>query len=576
MVGFPAVLPRFTPCPRHVRNLSAAVLGACLLAACSDPNTGVDPPIGNIFFPEGLLLDPRTPADQPASYLFVSNGNNDLSFNGGSISVIDLDAFFAAWSETSDADGDPDTEETPTYVPFPYCEGAGGRCVLDVGSPTSEDFPCRRLGLLPQEVECDETSFVVDGVRLGDFSTLLSASQEDDGPRLWVPVRGDPSITYIDVDGELPDPPDLNCGQREVDGEAFDESRCDDGYKLTHLRNDTSLEELDREPFSVHISVGDGYRYGVVSHSASQTLSLIDLDGLDGDPDEKPALVDMQNIFTPTSAGVRPGGYGIATRSCGACQNYDVDDMDMDGFDAQDNTPAITQDCTRPLVYGSLRYQLLATSFTASGLDDTDLPDGAAERTSCEDDQGNYVGPFCASPDEVGDACALICEPQVRAAVRFETGGLDPLALASGAALGDVAFGDECSDSLYVLQTNPGALLRLDTRVVDGEPLDSPAGAPIELCDQPSRFEIWQEHGLAFVSCFQAAYVYVVDLNAERVIDTVITGTGPHDVALDEVRQMLYVTNLLEGSISVIDVGRDRPTRYKEVARLGLQDPFSR
>ncbi len=583
MVGFPAVSHRHTPRSRPSRpslrrlaglrlapllgQIVAPVLAAGLLG-CSDPNTGLDAPVGNLFFPEGLLLDPRTPPDEAARYLFVSNGNNDLAFNGGSLSVIDLEAFFGAWSaETAGADG----ALAPSYEPFPYCEGPGGRCVLDVGSPTSDDFPCRRLGLLPQVVECDEGPFVVDGVRLGDFSTLIDASVEPSTgkARLWIPVRGDPSVTYVDVEGAWPEEPDLDCGQARGDGEARDEARCSDAFRLTHLRNDESLEELPREPFNVHVTEGEGYRYAFIAHSSGPGLTVIDLDGLRGE-DDRPAIVDIREVFRPTSGSVLTGGFGLATRPCGACGV--PGEEDIPGF----NVPAVTQGCTRPLVYSSLRYQLLATSFTASGIDDDELPEGADEREGCEDEQGNYVGPYCAGPDDVGQACALVCEPQIRNVVRFPIGGVDPLAATTAEALGDVQFGDACGDELFVLQTNPGALLRLDTSLDAGVPDDIPAGRPIEVCDQPTRFKVWPEQGLAFVSCFQAAYVYIIDLRAEQVVDAVITGTGPHDLVLDEVRGMLYVANLLEGSVSVIDVGLERPTRFKEIARIGLQEPFSR
>lgn len=573
MVGFPAVSHRNTegrsrPLPRR---LLTATLLAGVLGGCNDPNTGIDAPVDNFFFPEGLLLDPRTPEGdaepEAAKYLFVSNGNNDLNYNGGSVTVIDLEAFFEAWSDTRvDAEGN----EVPTYEPYPYCEGPGERCVLDVGARTTDDFPCRRLGLLPQVVECDEAPFVVDGVRLGDFSTHIAASKEPSGtPRLWIPVRGDPSVTFIDVKGSLPGPPDLDCGQRRVDGEADDRSRCADEHRLTHLRNDRSLDELPREPFNVHVSESEDYRYAFIAHASGPALSIIDLDGLSGD-DSQPAIVDINNIFSPTIGTVLSGGFGLATRPCGAC-GVEGEEEDP-GF----NQPDVTQGCTRPLVYSSLRFQLLATSFTASGIDPDALPSGAVERDGCEDAQGNYLGPFCATPDQVGQECAILCEPQVRNVVRFPVGGVDPLSTVSGEALGDVHFGDACGDELYVLQTNPGALLRLDTSLDGGEPLDIPAGRPIEVCDQPTRFQIWEDEGLAFVACFQAAYVYVVDLRAEQVVDTVITGTGPHDLVFDELRGMLYVANLLEGSVSVIDVGLDRPTRFKEVARIGLQEPFSR
>lgn len=544
--------------------LGASIMVASAgLTGCSDPNTGVDPPRDEFFFPAGLLLDPRTPPGESARYLFVSNGNNDLSFNAGSLAVVDLDAFFAAWQ--ADPTTNTSGELEPSFEAYRFCDG--DRCVLDVGSQTTEDFPCRRLGFLPGVVECDERTFVVDGVRVGDFATVLAASQEAEMPRLWVPVRGDPSVTFIDIAGEYPAPPDLRCGQAMRDGEADDTSRCSDDFKLTHVRNDESLDEIAREPFNIHISEGDGYRYGLVAHAAGSGITLIDLDGLRGS--SKPAIVDAAGLFIPAGGG-RTGGFGLTTRPCGACGAEGEDN------EISPNTPTVTEGCTRPLFYAGFRFQLSAVSLTAGGLDFAEMPAGATTRDSCFDDAGNYLGPYCAEPDEIGEPCAVICEPTFQNAQRFLVGGVDPLAPTLSAALGDVAFGDPCGDDLYLIQTNPGALLKLDTSLgPDDVPLDIPSGPPIELCSQPTRLEIWHEEGLAFASCFQAGYVYIVDLRASTVVGTIISGTGPHDLVLDKVRQVLYVANSLEESISVVDVGRTRPTRYTEVARIGLQEPFS-
>ena len=541
-------------------SLGCAALG---MSGCGDPNTGVDPPRDALFFPAGLVLDPRTPEGEAARYLLVSNGNNDLSFNAGTITAIDLDAFFDAWAV------DPRGEISggaPDFTTYPFCDGE--RCVLDVGSPTTEDFPCRRLGFKPHVVECTEGPFVVDGVRLGDFATVMAVSQEASGPRLWVPVRGDPSVTYIDVAGNYPEPPDLRCGQ-PGGGDADDTARCDERHKLTHLRNDESLGEIAREPFNIHVSEDENFRYGVVAHSAGSAITLIDLDGLRGGNGE-PAIVDSAPLFSPTG-NTRSGGFGIATRPCGPCEGG------TDDTEAAMNMPTITQECTRPLFYTSFRFQLSAVSLTADGLDLDEMPDGATTRDGCEDAAGNYLGPYCAPPEDVGEPCAVVCEPSFQSAQRFGVGGVDPFAPTSAAALGDIAFGDSCGEDLYLIQTNPGALLKLDTSLgPDGEPFDIPAGPPIELCDQPTRLEIWEDKGLAFVACFQAAYVYVVDLRNSEVIDTIISGTGPHDLALDRVREVLYVANSLEESITVIDVGETRPTRFTEIGRIGLQEPFSR
>ncbi|MCA9705540.1 MAG: hypothetical protein KDK70_06825, partial [Myxococcales bacterium] len=100
---------------------------------------------------------------------------------------------------------------------------------------------------------------------------------------------------------------------------------------------------------------------------------------------------------------------------------------------------------------------------------------------------------------------------------------------------------------------------------------------------EPSRMKIYEERDAdgtpvqryALITCFRAALVYIVDLEALRVVDAVVVGTGPHDIAIDEAREAAYVINNLESSVSVIDLSRHRPTRFQELARLGLQDPFS-
>ena len=46
---------------------------------------GLDPPVDRFFFPTGLALTPD------GRFLFVSNGNSDLKYNGGSIVVVDVE-----------------------------------------------------------------------------------------------------------------------------------------------------------------------------------------------------------------------------------------------------------------------------------------------------------------------------------------------------------------------------------------------------------------------------------------------------------------------------------------------------
>jgi hypothetical protein len=654
-------------------NGCAVAVGSLLLMitvpGCEARNLGAPPPGERFFFPSGVLLDPvaRVEAPQcdgstlpPAEldlpgprYLSVANANNDRSYNAGTLVAIDLQAFWRAWYDPHRDDpaqagclealgsGDPQAacEACAARDPRrggvdPYChdvqtaDGTQERCVMPPGSSITEsgeqpaERPCRRLPLLPQVAECDERSFVADVVRVGDFATTMAYSLEDEGVRLLLPVRGDPSVTYVDVrteGGKIA----LECDQG---GDPLDPELCGDSHRLDDLRNDPELDPIAREPFNMAVWERDppspdpdarGQRLAFVAHADGSQLSMIDLDGVRGS--DEPAIVDFADVYQ-TSGGAA-GGYGLAVRPCFAAGQgpFGADDLVA-------NVPSLTQGCTRPLVYTSFRFSAQLASFTASGID---LGAAVAERVPpsertdcmvplldvCElSGQGDaatldcvegiepqiepkvaaeqcragecevYAGQYCATPQQLDQPCAILCEPQVRGTRRIQPSILLDTSGTASAILGAMAFADPRGDQLLVLQTNPGALLSLDTSLGDGaEPLDIPSAPPVEICAEPSNMKIYVERGedglpaqrYAIISCFRAALVYVVDLEALRVVEAIVVGTGPHDIAIDDAREVAYVINNLESSISVIDLSRRRATRFQELARLGLQDPFS-
>jgi len=662
----------------------AAALGSLLtlaLPGCEARNQGSPPPGNRFFFPSGVLLDPVIRVEAPVCddtalppealdlpgprYLYVANGNNDRHYNAGTLVAVDLQAFWRAWYDPHRDDpaqaaclaararavDDPSLtaeacEACAARDPRrggvdPYChavetvDGPTTRCVLPPGSAivrADDDTarPCRRLPLVHQVAECDEGAFVVDSVRVGDFATTLAYSLEDEGVRLWLPVRGDPSVTYVDVK-RVGSTIALDCDQG-ID--SLDADLCGDSHRLDDLRNDSTLDRIDREPFNVAVWERDppasdpearGQRLAFVAHAGGGELSLVDLDGVRGG--SEPAIVDLARVYQTPNGAV--GGYGLAVRPC-----FEAGAGPLGAADPVANVPSLTRGCTRPLVYTSFRYAGQVASFSASGLDvgagvtpvaapeqrsgcEIWLPDGcrmeagqvacdegiepagacecndpapgtdAKAAAECEDPgcRKVFAGQYCGTPDQLDQPCAVECEPQVRSTRRISLTLVDPFGPASGSVpvLGSMEFADPRGDQLLVLQTNPGALLSLDTSLGDGgEPLDVPSAPPVEICAEPSSMKIYVERGAdgvpaqryAIISCFRAALVYVVDLEALRVVDAVVVGTGPHDIAIDEAREVAYVINSLESSLSVIDLSRRRATRFQELARLGLQDPF--
>ena len=229
-----------------------------------------------LFFPSGMAVSPDE------SVLFVSNSNAELRYNAGSVSVIDLDTIDTLidnWVQNGEAPGS-----------------------------------CSRDLIVPGALACEERAAMLldGGVKIGNFSTALSVQELASGDlRLFVAVRGDPSITWIDYSSSARE---LSC--TEDNAEVF--PLCGSDNRLLHLRGDLELPELVGEPFGMYVDSASGYV--LVTHLALGAVTLIDspFDAVSGDPDRRPRLVDtVEGLFDiNTSTGVR-AALGVAGRQPG-------------------------------------------------------------------------------------------------------------------------------------------------------------------------------------------------------------------------------------------------------------------
>jgi DNA-binding beta-propeller fold protein YncE len=275
-------------------GLFPMVVGLCLVSTvlwatgCQDDlkglrgveRAGIDPPKDRFFFPTGVGITPD------GRYLFVTNGNADLKYNGGTMTMVDLSAM-------------------------------GRR--LAAGA----DLGCR-WGAQDREVlECDEGGLIIDqaSVRIGNFASQVVvldrpawASSVSDGAvgqyRLFVPVRGDPSLTYIDVlfEGETADAAVrcLSCGKGCVPGDGKIPD-CSGDHVVSGPPADAPFVEaqLPQEPYSVYLD--EALRLLYVAHLTSGALALFDLSDAD-----IPVLRQVTpDLLSVGSSGTR-GGFGIA------------------------------------------------------------------------------------------------------------------------------------------------------------------------------------------------------------------------------------------------------------------------
>lgn len=78
--------------------------------------------------------------------------------------------------------------------------------------------------------------------------------------------------------------------------------------------------------------------------------------------------------------------------------------------------------------------------------------------------------------------------------------------------------------------------------------------------------DIVAHDGIAYVSCGESNSVIIYDLINERVNFEVPTGRFPHNIALEEERHLIFVSNMGEDNISVIDY-----INNKEIKRIKVE-----
>ena len=558
-----------------VSLVAAAALGA--LVSCGEGNPGIDPPVDGFSFPAGLTLDPRVstvPSDAntddgvcsvdadcsegslcgsigqcraSARWLFVTNANSDRRFNAGSLVAVDLNHF---WSDALD---------DPSAV-------LGVDATLD----DADGQRCRRVANLPQTVECIEEAFVeADAtVQFGNFPgppTTWDVDPDDDEAVLLIPVRGDPSITYVELTGDPDATPVFSCEQSGTGEGAL---RCGDNHRLRFVRNEPDQRRLSREPFRVVVSPDPKRKLAYVSHQGDPDMTLIDLEyepaprscsstaecmidagetcsgGVCVREVVRPAIIHQANILGLFGAPITfQGGFGIAERPC-----------------SLDNAPNATLGCERPLVYGAMRWAKELRTFTAI----TNKP-GEDEQSTCINAGDTTVG---------GIVCDFQAEPLRSITVAGLSTAEVPLS-SSRPILADAGF-SRTGDELYVVQSNPGGLLRIDTSIGDdGETVDISAGQ-VEVCSQPTTLAIYDDGQVEYgiVTCYRSGEIFIVDLAQLTVVGLSRGGIGPDAIAIDLAREAVYIANSLDATVSVIDMDPRNPARFTQIARIGLQEPY--
>ncbi|MFO0553148.1 MAG: hypothetical protein U0271_32470 [Polyangiaceae bacterium] len=240
----------------------AGVLSIATSACFADPSDLV-PPRRSLYFPTALVVSPGR------TTLYVVNSDFDLQYNGGTVQSVNL----------VDVDGQPGLRSTAELLataieqgldPEAACATIGSR---PNNSETLHPGPCEPIQFQP---------FVRDFATIGAFANAAAIDTREDGKpgaRLFVSVRGDPSITYFDI----PDDRDPAAIVSPCDG-AFcldcsgegDEKRC---ARKNQIGENVFTSQrgllLPTEPSGVDVQPDLRSDAVVVAHQTTGTASLV-------------------------------------------------------------------------------------------------------------------------------------------------------------------------------------------------------------------------------------------------------------------------------------------------------------
>jgi hypothetical protein len=499
----------------------AALVGGCHWDL-NDP--GTDPKPSQFYFPSGIAMDPA------GRYAYIANGNADLKYGGGTVMMADMLKFDCAVERWRN--GGP--LSAPCGDPANYGD-------YDAALTAAQ---CRWDPIDPTIVDCDETPFILPNatVRIGNFAGTTRVYRQDAmHRRLFVAVRGDPSVTEIDVDltRDLTRPGVLNCfddvntlEQRAGYDPASNFTKspptcdadklvqeyvCSDMPNCTSGRDNMGLTQLATEPFGMEID--EARQRVVVSHLATGQVSLIDVTR-----DPKYALLSISSPFFPPDSLGRHGAFALAKR--------DPADLYSLWYLTSSVNPQIAT------------FRIADADFIVPGF---------ATAVSSSFAIGNDVR-----------------------AIAFDVGG----------------------DRAFLTDNNPPSVVVLDTHLVaenGGQP-NNVVTDIVDVCQTPSHIGVrrmWvqgapgepaQQATRVVVVCFLSSQIMIVDPDRPGVLDTVISGLGgPNDLAFNflsdgdpalepmpDMPKRAYVTNFSESTVSVVDLQPGSPTENRVIARLGF------
>ena len=516
---------------------SAAVLG------CGLNQEGVRPHAEIISYPASAVLDAS------GDWLFVANSNADLRYNDGTLIAlrvararedrlnrgVTIDGAFVAAETCPSVNYVRPLGESPDYCCIdpldPYILNCDERRYVEKGS--SVRIGSFAAGMVRQDPPCSINP--MDECKTCDGTASQGTS------RLLIAVRGDTSLTYVDVtpeavdaNGSVVQPLVLDCVGDSTDGSNGDEefASCDDGHRIVDTESALALSTADPDPPLVRF------------------------------PDEPYALAlddDSGLLYAGHLAGstTRPGSGGVSLFDVAAVDNA----MKPPRFIA--SFPVFAANSSGLVGVTSLRWE----------------PGRAVFATS------RYLPMVTGLSATAALGCPLRkadMEP-IREIAIFGSGETFATSLAGSETRGiqfvqsTLTTEDDMGQSHEEVVEHAFVLQRLPPAVVDfyhGLP-----NQVIEVCQSPTFLQ--KKKTIAgdrlFVNCFDSGEIFVINPYVPRVERIFSVGRGPASLVFsDHDPTVAYVVGFGDNNISVIDIAPGSPSQYHVVQRIGFPNSVPR
>lgn len=537
--------------------LLLAALSALASSSCFSPGDGQSPPLDSLYFPTGLALDPA-PVGEASKYLYVASSDFDLQYRSSALLSYDLErvAEVVPRSCADDAQcrADEACDTKPSAenkgAPSFFCVNATDR--LPCGPLGDRDAgdqiqnPGRCLAVTPLEPQDGGRSLRRDSVGIGAFATDLIVRKPGDRARLFLPVRGDASLHWIDVEDGL-----FECGQDDNSDHACNGAHRS-GDRSDGADNDNRLRQPS-EPFA--IAAQDDPEFIAVTHQTTGSVSLFHGGMDDAGPTLEGILTGLPTAPVAIAAVPRPSpllvpdelyrpaflvGYRNAAQ-------LDLLRVRIDPVVSQD-VSGVSTSYTR---YGLNDVGTVGITANAAGFDTRSIAIDASQRDA------DYAA-CSGAPDEPGCLKAAT-QPKVYLSNRA------PPSLLIGSLMVDGGSASGSNDLPAIVDT--ASLTAGASRIVLGR-VKVPGST---FTDEAGGYDFEQR---VFIVCFDSRRVFVFDPK-RRVIEAIIgTGRGPYALVIDEMRALGYVAFFTDSYLGVVSLDQRFPPNYATlVASIGTPSP---